>query len=447
VVVACAAEFLIGVDGLAVAIALPTLQGDLGARPIEAQWVLTAYGLSFGGGLLLGGRLGDLYGRRRLLIVGMAVFAAAALAAGTAPTLGVLVAARALQGLGAAAAVPAALALIGSLFPPGRERTRALALMASMAGVGIISGLVLGGLATDFLGWRSVFLLMAPLALLAALVAPRALPEARADDAPGRPDLIGALLVTGGFATLLVGLTRVEHGGLAALNTIVPLVCGLALIAAFVAWERRAPAPLVRLEILRIRSLRSATVGIAANSVAFTAIVYVGTLYLQSALGYNPVEAGLAILPLDVVALAVPLIAASTIARHSPRKLLAISFVVSTLALLWLARAPVPASYPLDILLPLAALGASVSLAFVVLTQEAVAEVDADEKGVASGIFETANHLFGGAVGVALYATVLTTVSSDASSSDGYRAGFVAAALLAALGLGAAFQARTRTAR
>jgi MFS family permease len=314
VVVACAAEFLIGVDGLAIAIALPTLQADLGAPPIEAQWVLTAYGLAFGGALLLGGRLGDLYGRRRMLIGGMAVFAVSALVAGTAPSLGVLVAARALQGLGAAAAVPAALALIGSLFPPGAERTRALALMASMAGVGIISGLVLGGLATDLLGWRWVFLLMGPLGLLAAFAAPRTLPEARAEEPPGRPDILGALLVTGGFAALLAGLTRVEHAGLASPATILPVIAGVALIAAFVAWERRAQAPLVRLEILRVRSLRSATFGIGANSIAFTAIVYVGTLYLQSALGYNPVEAGLALVPLDAVALSVPLLAADAIA-------------------------------------------------------------------------------------------------------------------------------------
>src|SRR4051794_27109587 len=165
VVVICAAHFLIGVDGLAVAIALPAVQSDLGIAAIEGQWVLSAYGLAFGGSLLLGGRLGDLYGRRRALAGGLGAFAAGALAAGLAPGLGALIAAGVLQGLGAAVAVPSALALIGSLYPPGPERTRALSLLAAMASVGTMSGLVLGGAVTELLGWRWLFTITAALAL------------------------------------------------------------------------------------------------------------------------------------------------------------------------------------------------------------------------------------------------------------------------------------------
>src|SRR5919202_3884807 len=175
VIVACGAQFLIGVDGVAVAIALPALQGDLDAAPVDAQWVLTAYGLAFGGALLLGGRLGDLYGRRRLLAAGMGLFAAGSMLAGTAPGLGVLVGARVVQGAGSAAAVPAALALIGSMFEAGPARTRALAVLAAMASVGVMSGLVLGGAITQLLGWRWVLLSMAVPALATALAAPRAL--------------------------------------------------------------------------------------------------------------------------------------------------------------------------------------------------------------------------------------------------------------------------------
>jgi MFS family permease len=182
VVVACAAQFLVGVDGLAVAIALPAIQDDLRVAPIDAQWVLTAFGLAFGGALLIGGRLGDLYGRRRLLTWGMALFAAGSLPAGLAPGLLVLAGARALQGVGAAAAVPAALALIGSMIPPGPARTRALSLLASMAAVGVMTGLLVGGLLTQLLGWRSVFLVLAPVAAVSAAAAPRVLPEARADE-------------------------------------------------------------------------------------------------------------------------------------------------------------------------------------------------------------------------------------------------------------------------
>ena len=177
VLVACAAQFVIGADGLAVAIALPALQSDLAVAPIDAQGVLTAYGLAFGGALLLGGRLGDLYGRRRLLVCGMAAFAGGSLLAGLSPSLPVLIGARVVQGLGSAAAVPAALALIGSLVPPGPARTRALSLLAALASVGVMTGLLLGGVVTELLGWRWVFLLMAPPAALAAAAAPGSCPR------------------------------------------------------------------------------------------------------------------------------------------------------------------------------------------------------------------------------------------------------------------------------
>jgi MFS family permease len=261
VVIACGAQLLIGVDGLAVAIALPSLQRDLGVAPIDGQWVLTAYGLAFGGTLLLGGRLGDLYGRRRMLSAGLALFATGSVAAGLAPVLGTLIGARVLQGFGAALAVPAALALIGSLFPPGPDRTRALSLLAAMTSVGVMTGLVLGGALTDVLGWRWVFLTTAPAAALAAFAAPRVLPEARADQRPTRPDALGAGLVTGGLVAILFAATRLERSDVRAAVVLVPLIAGMALLAAFVAWERRTPAPLVRLGILRVRSLRASTLG------------------------------------------------------------------------------------------------------------------------------------------------------------------------------------------
>jgi EmrB/QacA subfamily drug resistance transporter len=441
VIVACAAHFVIGVDGLAVAIALPSLQADLHVPAIDAQWVLTAYGLSFGGCLLLGGRLGDLYGRRKLLIAGMATFAAGAVLAGIAPELHVLIAARAIQGLGAAAAVPAALALIGSLFPPGPERTRALSLLAAIASAGVVSGVLLGGAITELAGWRCVFLVVAPPALLAALAAPRMLPEARAEEREGRPDIAGAALVTAGMVGLLFGVTRIEHAGAASLLVVAPLLVGMALLATFVAWEQRSAAPLVRFGVLSGPRLRVATLGGAINSVAFTSIVFVGTLYLQQALDYSPLKAGLALLPVDAVSFVVGLTAGAALARRSPRAVLGGSFLLTALALLWLARAPVPASYVSDLMVPLVVLGISLTTAFVVLTQEAVADVHADEKGLASGIFETANHLLGGAAGVALYATVITAATAGAADSNRYRAAFVLAAGLAALGIALSFGA------
>jgi MFS family permease len=433
--VLCAAHFVIGVDGLAVAIALPALQRDLGVVPIDGQWVLSAYGLAFGGALLLGGRLGDLYGRRRTLAGGLAVFAAGALAAGLARSLAWLVAARALQGLGAAAAVPAALALIGSVVAPGPHRTKALAWLAAMASLGTMGGLLLGGAATALLGWRWVFLLVAPVALGAAAAARRILPEARAEGAAAPLDVSGAVLVTGALVAVLVALTGVERRAAPGPSVVAPCALALLLGAAFVVHERRAAAPLVRPGILRVRSLSAASLGGGANSVAFTAIVYVGTLYLQLALSYGPLEAGVALLPLDFVALVVPLAGAGRIARLAPRRVLVVAFTLTAGALLWLARAPVPADYVRDLLGPLAVLGASLSVAFVVLTQQAVADVRPDERGLASGVFETANHLLGGAAGVALYATVLTATATGAGRADGYGGAFLAAAALALGGL------------
>jgi MFS family permease len=433
VAVVCAAHFLIGVDGLAVAIALPALQRDLGLAPIDGQWVLSAYGLAFGGTLLLGGRVGDLYGRRRLLVGGLVVFAAGGLLAGIATGLGMLIAARVLQGLGAAAAVPATLALIGSLFPAGPERTRALARLAATASVGTMTGLLLGGVVTDLLSWRWVFLLTAPVAAVAAAAAARLLPEARAERRPPGLDGFGSALVTAALVSLLYALTRIERGGVAQLEVLAPLAAGVALLGGFVAHERRARAPLLRLGILRVPSLRTASIGGGVNSVAFTAIVYVGTLYLQSAAGYGPLEAGLALTPLDAVAFVVPLLGAGAIARSAQRPLLAASFALTALALAWLARAPVPVDYAADVLGPLVVLGASLSTAFVVLTRSAVADVEPDERGVASGIFETANHLFGGAVGVAVYAAVIT-------ATDGYGGAFLTGACITLGGVAAALR-------
>jgi EmrB/QacA subfamily drug resistance transporter len=429
---------------LAVAIALPTLQGDLGAEPVEGQWVLTAYGLTFGSALLLGGSLGDSYGRRRVLVAGMVLFAVGSLLAGTAPSLPALIAGRALQGLGAAGAVPAALALIASLLPAGPQRSRALSMLAAMASLGVISGLLLGGIITDLLGWRWVFLLTAVPALGAALAAPLVLPEARADEPDRSPDFGGAVLVTVAMAALLFGLTRVERHGIASLVTAGPVLAGVTLLGGFVAWERRVRRPLIRFEILRVRSLRAAAIGVGLNAIAFTAIVYAGTLYLQTALGYSALQAGLALLPVDAVGFAVAILVGRRLTRRSPRTFLAGAFAVTTLALLWLARAPVPADYVTDVMAPLVVLGSSLSIAFVVLTQEAVAEIRAEDKGLAAGIFETANHLMGGAAGVAIYATVMAASAAHAGDASGFRAAFLTGAVMAAAGILAAPGARSK---
>jgi EmrB/QacA subfamily drug resistance transporter len=440
--VICAASFLVGVDGLAVAVALPTIQAEWDLTSLDGQWVLTAYAVCFGGLLLLGGRLGDLYGRRRLMVIGLLLFAAGSLAAAAAPTPLALFLGRAVQGCGAAAAMPATLSLIGSLYPAGPTRSRALGVLAATASLGVITGALFGGVVTTVVGWRWVFLMAAPFAAAAATLAPFVLPEARADNLAGarRPDLIGGLLITTAMVLLLFGLSRVEHSGPTSNSALGPAAVGVILLFTFVIWERRTTVPLIRLGILSVKSLRGASLGIGVNAAAFTSVIYVGTLYLQSVLNYPPLQAGLALLPLDVVSALVGIYLGRVLLRRSPRLVVLISSGFTCMGLLWLARAPVPARYPLDLLPPLVILGVSLTVVFVVLTHETVADVHDDEKGLASGIFETANHLLGGAVAIVVYAmaaaAVTETTATAASPEDtaaGYRAAFIVAAVLAAV--------------
>jgi len=376
---------------------------------------------------------------------GLALFVAGSPVAGLASATGPPVAARTVQGIGAALAVPATLALIGTMYPPGRARTRALGVLAAMTSAGVISGVLLGGLVTEVAGWRWVFLMVVPPALAAALAAPRVLPEGRAEGAAGPPDLAGGLLGPAAVMLLVYALTRLEAPGRGLVSAALSGVAGPLLLAGFVAWERRAPAPLLRPGILSIRSLRGATLGAAANSGSFTAVVFVGTLYLQTGLGYPPLQAGLAVLPLDLVAAVVGFTAGRLLAGRSPRAAAVAAFLASAAAMGWLARAPVPASYATDVLPALLVFGVSAAVGFVILTGQAVADVGPDEQGLASGVFETANHLGGGAAAVALYATVIALVAGEGAAGPealarGYGAAFLAAAGLAVLGAAGGWQ-------
>jgi MFS family permease len=420
-----AAHFLVGADGLAVAIALPAVQDDLGLALERGQWVLTAYAITFGSLLLVGGRLADAHGARRVLALGLWTFAAGCGAAAAAPGFAALVAARALQGAGAAAAVPAALALAAHVYPAGPERVRALSRLAGMASGGVLTGLLFGGVVCDLLGWRAVFGLAAPAAALAAFAAAR-VPVAGRAGSRERGDAAGGVLVTAAMGLLVAAVTGTEHAGPLAPRVAVPGAAAAVLLTAFVRHERRAPRPLVPAALLRVRGLRIASLAAALNAGAFSGIVYVGTLHLQTRLGYRPLDAALAIAPLDAVSLLVGAVAGRLIARRSPRVACAAGFAATAAALAWLARTPADASYPLDLLPPLALLGVSLTCVFVVLTHAAMAHVPPAERGLASGIFETGTHLGGGAVAVAAYAALL--------AAGGHGAAFLGGAGLAAAG-------------
>jgi EmrB/QacA subfamily drug resistance transporter len=415
----------VALDGMVVTVALPAIQHDFGTGRAELQWVVTAYTLSLGAFLLIGGRAGDLYGRRRMLMTGLTLFAVASLGAGLAPSTGALLAARAVQGIGAALAIPAAMALLSARYRQERERERALGLLSATLDVGMVTGLVLGGALTASLGWPWCFFIVVPLGLAAAAFAPFALEESSDDEAP-RLDVPGAVLAAAGCGLLVFGFVRIESAGMAGLA---PALAGLVLIGAFLAWERRTPAPMLRLEIFRHRPLTGANLSTTANAGGFGGMMFLSTLYMQQSLGFSALEAGLAFLPLAVSAMAGGLAAPRISARFGPRLTATASLAITSTAFLLLTRLPADNGY-LPVMLPAFLFGGfTFASAYVPLTSQGMTGVRDGESGLASGLFQTSNHL-GGALVLALLATT--------AAAGGFTAGFLVAAALLALGAVAA---------
>ena len=410
---------------MVVTVALPAIQHDLGTDGAALQWVVTAYTLSLGAFLLVGGRAGDLYGRRRMLVAGMVLFALASLAAGLVPGTGALLAARAVQGIGAAFAIPAALALLSARYERERDRERALGVLSATLDVGMVAGLVIGGALTASLGWPWCFFLVVPVGLGAAALAPLALEESRAGDAP-RLDLPGAGLAAAGCGLLVYGFVRLESEGAAGL---LPVLAGAVLLAAFVAWERRAPAPMLRLDVFRHRPLTGANLSVAANAGGFGSLMFLTTLYMQDSLGFSALEAGLAFLPLAGSAMAGGFAAPRISGRFGPRRTASVSLTVTAVVFLLLSRIPAEDGYA-PVLLPAFLIGGfTFATAFVPLTSQGMTGVRDGEKGLASGLFQTSTHL-GGALVLALLATT--------AAAEGFDAGFLIGAALLALGAVAA---------
>jgi MFS family permease len=444
----CAADFLVVLDGLVVAVALPAVQHDLGMAPVALQWVVTAYVLTFGGFLLLGGRMGDLHGRRRVLLAGLWLFGAGAALGGLAWSPHVLVAGRAVQGLGAALMTPTALALLVAAFPDGRERVRALGWWSAASSAGVPAGALLGGLLTAALGWRSVLLGNAPAALLAAVAVRCAVAEDREAGAGRRLDVPGAVLVTAGTALVvlaLVGTERLASGASAGIAVLLPLAAGIGLLVAFARVERRAPAPLVPPGVLGARGVATANLVGAALPVGLGAVLFLGTLQLQEVLGLTAARTGSAYLALAVPVVVASPLASWLVARLGIRAVAVLGFALQAAGLVVLARAPTDATFLADVLPGFALVGAGAPLAFVPTT--AVATVLLGPRtGLASGLFSTSQQL-GNAMALALVATVAagwTRVVADGGAATvhdlagGYRAGYLAVAALVLLaGLGA----------
>jgi EmrB/QacA subfamily drug resistance transporter len=416
---ACAAQFMVVLDIAIVNVALPSIQADLGLAQSSLQWVVIAYGLMLGGFLLLGGRLGDHLGRRRVLVTGLAVFTAASLLAGIADSGEQLIGARAIQGLGAALIPPSALAIIATTFTQGEERNRALGLYGAVAGVSASVGVIASGLLTDSADWRWVFYINVPVGAILIALAATVLPR----DTGGRSrepfDVAGAVTVTGGLLTLTYAVSRgVEEGWTAGL-TLGLFAVSAALIMAFVAIESRSDAPLVPGSILRNRSLVAANLAAFTTFGGFFAFIFVGSLLMQQGLGYSATMTGVAWLTTSVASFfAAGLAGAVLVKALGVRRLLAIGQLLFAAAAAGLAFVPGDASFWTDLFPWLLLTGLAVGAAAPAAQIGALTGVAEPQAGLASGLIETLREL-GGVVVVAAVSTVMATALADSPAVPG----------------------------
>ena len=440
-VLLAAIEFMILLDTSIVNIALPAIKAGLHFSEADLQWVQNAYILVFGGFLLLGGRAADLFGRRRLYLLGLSLFTVSSLFAGLAPTGGVLLLGRVLQGVGAALVLPAEQSLLVTIFTYKEEFNRAFGIWGAMGAAGGVFGLLLGGVLTQLVGWPWIFLINVPIGALALLFSLRLLPESRAEDAGQRLDIAGALAVT--LAVVLFAYAPIagQERGWGSPLALGALGLAALLLLVFAVVEARASSPLVPLRLFRIRNVNGANIVSLLVGAAHAPMFFLLSLYLQQALGYDALTAGLAIVPVGAVSLLFSFLALPRLLDHlGPRGVLTAGLLLLAVALLLFARAPVPSNYLLDILPAsiIAAIGLPCS--FVGTNIAAVTAVKPDETGLASGLMNTAQRV-GSGIGIAVLTAVFVARigspavgAGSAALAAGFQAGFLGAALFAILG-------------
>ena len=399
-------QFVIVIDASIVNVALPSIGAALHFAPADLSWVVNAYVLTFGGFLLLGGRVADLLGRRRMFMLGLVVFSLASFAGGIAQSEGWLIAARAAQGLGAAMVAPAALSIITVTFTEGAERNRALGVWGAVAGAGGAAGVLLGGILTSGLSWRWVLFVNVPIGLIAALLAPRTLAESRAEDGTTTFDLPGAATVTAGLSLLVYAVVDTASVGWGSTATLARLAGAAVLLIAFVVIELRQRHPLVPFSIFRLRTLRGANiVGLLIGMSLFSMFFFI-SLYLQDVLRYSPIKTGIAYLPLAVGILLSAAAASQLVTRVGFKPPLIAGILLVAGGLLWFSRVPATGgSFAADVLGPSLLAGAGFGPAFVSVTIAAVTGTEPHEAGLASGLINTSQQV-GGALGLAILATV-----------------------------------------
>jgi len=403
------AYFMTAVDLTIVNVALPTIGRKLHFSETDLQWVVTAYALTFGGFLLLGGRAADLLGRRRLFMAGLALFSAASLACALATGDTFLIVMRGIQGLGAAMVLPAALSIVTNIFAEGAERNKALGLWGAIGGSGATVGLLVGGALTRYVGWQYIFYLNVAVGGIALLLARPVVPESRLQDARRRYDPLGAVTVTGALLIVVYAISQAPTAGWAATRTVGMLVAAAVLLAAFVVIEARSAAPLLPLRLFRLRTLAgSNAVGFLLGA-SFYGFLFTGTLYMQQVLGYSAMKTGLAWLATGLTGVAMAIVAQALVTRASIRLVMAVGMTVVGAGILWAARVPVQGNYWAHLAGPFFLAGV-ITWGFVPVAIGALAGVTERDAGVASGLIDSSQQL-GGALGIAVASTVAASHS------------------------------------
>jgi EmrB/QacA subfamily drug resistance transporter len=438
----CTVQFMVVLDIAVVNVALPSIQSDLGFSQENLQWVISAYALLFGGFLLLGGRAADLLGRRRVFLAGIVVFTGASLLSGFAWDEGSLIAARALQGFGAAIISPAALSILTTTFPEGSERNTALGAWGAVGAFGAVAGVLLGGVLTDVLSWEWIFFINAPVGIGAFILAPILLDESR--DATARTfDMPGATLVTGGLVVLVYAITQANEYGWSSAETIGLFAAAAVLLAAFVGWEARTRDPIMPLSIFRLRTVTGANVaGLALGTVLFAMFLML-TLYMQQVLGYTPLQTGVAYLAVAGTAIIWSAVAAQLVTRVGVKRVLVAGMVFLTAGVAYFTQVSVGGSYAEDLLPGFLVIAVGMGFTFVPISIAALAGVRDSEAGLASGLINTSQQV-GGALGIAALSAIATSTTTDeiaagtsraVALTEGFQAAFMAGTAVGIAGI------------
>ncbi|MFE0423436.1 MFS transporter [Streptomyces sp. NPDC058953] len=423
---ACAGQFLVVLDVSVVNVALPSMRADLGLSTAGLQWVLNAYTIAFAGFMLLGGRAADLFGRKRMFLVGLGLFTAASLAGGLAQEGWQLLAARAGQGLGAAVLAPATLTIITAAVPVGPARTRAIATWAAVGAAGGAAGGLVGGALTELLSWRWVLLINVPVGVLVLAMSAFWLAEGRRGDRARRLDLPGAVLVTAGLVALAYGIVETETAGWTAPSALLPMVFGVLLLGLFVVVEARSAAPLMPLKLFRSRTLSTANATkLMIGSASFSSWLFL-TLYVQNVLGYAPLEAGIALIPSSISVVVGSKLAPSLMARLGARTVAVTGVLVASAGFAWQSTMTVEGDYLTMILAPGVLMMLGVGLAQTPLSYLATAGVAVEDAGIASGLINTSRTM-GGALGLAVLTTVAAGRTDGGTSPEAYTEGYALA--------------------